>query len=84
MNVKNAIATGLVVFGLILAITGFNKKAGETVDYDYDGTEQVLRNSESQHFNWRAFLGFAVSGIGFLLYAFPSQKDIEARRYGQA
>lgn len=82
MNVKNAIATGLLIFGLILSIIGFNKKSDETTSKEIQGTEQVVRNSESQHFNWRAFLGLAVAGIGVLLYIFPSQEDFEARRYG--
>lgn len=82
MNVKNAIATGMLIFGLILAIRGFSKKSDEVITEEIQGTEQVVRNSDSQHFNWRAFLGFSVVGIGILLYIFPSQEDFEARRYG--
>ncbi|MCI4668452.1 MAG: hypothetical protein MRZ79_09955 [Bacteroidia bacterium] len=82
MSVKNAIATGMLIFGLVLAVRGYGKKSDEVITEEIQNTEVVVRNSESQHFNWRAFLGFAVAGIGVLLYAFPSQDDFEARRYG--
>lgn len=82
MNVKNAIATGMLIFGLVLSIVGFNKKSDDVINEEIQGTELVVRNSDSQHFNWRAFFGLAVAGIGVLLYIFPSQKDFEARRYG--
>jgi len=84
MSVKNAIATGMLVFGLVLSILGFQKKAPEVVTEEVKETKVELRNSDSLHFNWRALLGFLTVGTGFLLYAFPSQKDLEARRYGDA
>ena len=84
MNVKNAIATGFLLFGLIIAMTGFSLTADETVTKDILGKEVVVRNSETQHFNWRVFLGSITVFLGVGLYAFPSAKDLEARRYGEA
>lgn len=83
MNVKNVIAASMIGIGLILSIIGWNKKAPETVTQEIKGAEVVLKNSESQHFNWRAFMGIALAIIGTGVLILPGDKQLEAERYGR-
>ena len=84
MNVKNAIATGLLLFGLAISLTGFSLTSEDTMTQEIEGKEIVVKNSETQHFNWRVFLGSLTAILGVGLYAFPSAKDLEKERYGRA
>ncbi len=83
MNVKNAIAASLLFIGLLISIVGWSKKGPEQNDFKYEGQEVVVKNSESQHFNWRAFMGltFCVVAVGLLIL--PGPEKIEAERYGR-
>jgi hypothetical protein len=83
MNVKNVMGGSMIAIGLILSIIGWNRKAPETVTQTVKGAEVVLNNSESQNFNWRAFMGltFAIIGTGILIL--PGDKQLEAERYGR-
>jgi len=83
MNVKNTLAACMIGVGIVLAIIGWNKKAPETVTQEIKGTEVVLKNSEAQHFNWRAFMGLTLAVIGLGILILPGDKQLEAERYGR-
>lgn len=87
MNVKNAIATGLLLFGLGIIIAGIGKVAEPTIDNTYPAYDkeitQVMKNSDTQHFNWRVFLGGLTTAIALGLFVFPSAKKLETERYGR-
>jgi magnesium-transporting ATPase (P-type) len=83
MSVKNSIAASLLFIGLVISIIGWNKKAPETVSQEVKGTEVVLNNSDSQHFNWRAFMGLTLCVVGVGLIILPDPKQLEAERYGR-
>jgi len=73
----------LLFVGLVISIIGWNKKGPETLTQDIQGTEVVIKNSDAQHFNWRAFMGLTFAILGTGLWAFPSQKKFEEWRYGR-
>lgn len=83
MNVKNAVAASLLFIGLVISIIGWTKKAPETETEEIKGTEVVVRNSDSQHFNWRAFMGLTFSVVAIGLFILPGPEKLEAERYGR-
>lgn len=87
MNVKNAIATGLLLFGLGIIISGVSKVSEPEVTNTYKAYDkeitQVMKNSDTQHFNWRVFLGGLTTALAIGLFIFPSAKNLEEERYGR-
>lgn len=81
MSVKNAIGTSLLVAGLLLAIVGWSKRGGETVEKEIQDKEVVLRNIDNYNLNWRAFFGLTFAGFGVGLLAFPSENKVDTGKY---
>ncbi len=81
MSTKNAIGTSLLILCLGITVIGWSKASSDTVTKKINGTEVVLRNSDSYNLNWRAFFGLTFAGLGLGLIAFPSQKVIDADKY---
>lgn len=82
LNVKNAIAATLIFVGLIFSIIGWSKKSGDTIETEIKGQELVVRNSDSQHFNWRAFMGLTLCVVAVGFFILPGPEKLEAERYG--
>lgn len=81
MSVKNVIGACLLATGLLLAIVGWSKRGGETVEKEIQDKEVVLRNIDNYNLNWRAFFGLTFAGLGVGLLAFPSNKTIDDGKY---
>jgi hypothetical protein len=71
MKIKQGLATGLLLIGVVLSIIGFSFQNQETRTITARGQEIVVNNSDAQSSNWRLFIGVNCIAIGIIILAIP-------------
>ncbi|WNJ19343.1 hypothetical protein [Pontibacter sp. G13] len=74
MKIRNAIAFVLIILGLFIMVSGFNKQDPETVTQEYNGQELTVLNTDAYNGAWRPFLGGLNVALGFMFLFIPLER----------